>query len=99
MSLLEKLACDECGIKIDLRGPSDKQQWRSKLAARSAIDASFWLRELPKSTVSTAAEAAGVNLIGYADGTFGIGEDLRALASVLNYCNIPFLIRNIPIAD
>lgn len=96
MSLLEKLACDECEIKIDLRNAGDEQKWRSRLAAKSTINASFWLREHPK---STAVGAAGVNLIGYADGTFGIGEDLRALASVLDYCNIPFVIRNVPIAD
>lgn len=37
----------------------------------------------------------GVNLYGYAQGEFGIGEDVRLVAKALNVHNIPFCIINI----
>ncbi|HYD64565.1 glycosyltransferase family 4 protein [Azospirillum sp.] len=38
---------------------------------------------------------SGVNLIGYARGQFGLGEDVRMAALALKARNIPFAIRNI----
>jgi glycosyltransferase involved in cell wall biosynthesis len=41
----------------------------------------------------------GVNLIGYADGVLGIGEDVRTLASILRYAGLPFAIFNIALSE
>ncbi len=39
----------------------------------------------------------GVNLIGYADGVLGIGEDIRAMISILSRAGLPFAILNVPL--
>lgn len=41
----------------------------------------------------------GVNLIGYAEGVLGIGEDLRSLASVLGSAGIPHCVYNVPLSS
>ncbi len=41
----------------------------------------------------------GVNLIGYANGVLGIGEDVRALAHVARHAGVPFAILNVRLSD
>ncbi|WP_207804885.1 glycosyltransferase [Rhodopseudomonas palustris] len=41
----------------------------------------------------------GVNLIGYAEGVFGIGEDIRCLAAVLRHADVPFCIYNVELSE
>jgi len=41
----------------------------------------------------------GVNLIGYADGVLGIGEDIRAMTNILRYAGLPFAIFNVALSD
>jgi glycosyltransferase involved in cell wall biosynthesis len=54
-----------------------------------------WL-SLPR---SGGAENIGVNLVGYADGVLGIGEDVRALARIMCYAGLPFAIYNVRLSE
>jgi glycosyltransferase involved in cell wall biosynthesis len=45
------------------------------------------------------ARCVGINLIGYAEGVLGIGEDVRAHACMLRYCGIPFVICNVALSE
>jgi glycosyltransferase involved in cell wall biosynthesis len=45
------------------------------------------------------AVATGVNLIGFADGVLGLGEDVRALASVLRFGGVPTSICNVALSE
>ncbi|MBD8621588.1 glycosyltransferase [Pseudomonas sp. CFBP 13727] len=48
----------------------------------------------PKKPVHTSAKPFGVNLIGYAFGELGIGEDVRMAAKSLHAAKIPFTVIN-----
>jgi glycosyltransferase involved in cell wall biosynthesis len=56
-----------------------------------------WPEELPIHELKTALK--GVNLIGYAFGELGIGEDVRMAAHALAAADIPFCIINFPPGD
>ncbi|OYU48750.1 MAG: hypothetical protein CFE31_09930 [Rhizobiales bacterium PAR1] len=45
------------------------------------------------------ADLPGVNVIGFAEGVLGIGEDARALVRVLDHAGIPFSIINLALPD
>ena len=41
----------------------------------------------------------GVNVIGFAEGVLGIGEDARAIAKVLRYANAPLAVHNFALSE
>ena len=53
----------------------------------------------PAQPLHRRCDTLGVNLIGYANGLLGIGEDVRALASVVRHAGLPFAILNVQLSD
>jgi len=66
--------------------------YRKALSGSGDVDTGMWDdRDTPPT-----ARIPGVNIIGFAKGEFGIGEDARMVARALESAGIPFTIVNIP---
>ena len=84
----------ECGIWNFLK-PKDKKQvllqkdfWQPQLASLKTITSS------DPNLITSGPLPGGVNLIGYAFGQLGIGEDVRMAAKALEAAAIPFAVVN-----
>ena len=76
------------------------------LTARELDVCQHWLtprsaQPQPRSSQRFCAAPAnlGVNLIGYANGVLGIGEDVRALANIARHARVPFAIINVQLSN
>jgi glycosyltransferase involved in cell wall biosynthesis len=99
LSLLDTIvqaAAGDAATAYDLRNKEHRRSFKSPEVYREMVRFAPWLQK-PLYDNSTALP--GVNLIGYAQGVLGIGEDIRALASVLRHSGIPYAICDVPLSD
>jgi glycosyltransferase involved in cell wall biosynthesis len=70
---------------FDLRLQDDRERLAMRLAQGDGSEAPPWLEEPP---ATDGAHLPGVNVVGFADGILGIGEDARALVRTLGAAGI-----------
>lgn len=86
---------------FDITTSQGLKDFNSWLVSRAAVETGLSTlvqpikRAWPQSPIEKGSERFGVNLIGYAYGELGIGEDVRMAAHALHANNIPFTIINV----
>jgi hypothetical protein len=82
----------------DLSKRQDRLDYKEWLSREGADALPAWLPP-PSSEGGVRPRRLGVNLIGFAGGVFGIGEDLRAFARVARRAGAPFGIYSVALPD
>ena len=85
-------AAGKAAAKYDLRTKRGRRAFKNPEVYCQMQRLAPWL-EVPAHDHSRTLP--GVNLIGYAQGILGIGEDVRALAQLLRHVGVPFAIYNV----